>query len=39
MIKLSMPIRGSGDEAEESAFFALDELALRMAPSLRENIQ
>lgn len=39
MIKLSMPIRGSGDEAEERAFAALDELALRMAPSLRENIQ
>jgi len=39
MIKLSMPITGAGKEGEEQAFAALDDLALRMAPILRENIK
>ena len=39
MIKLSMPVTGAGIEGEEQAFAALDDLALRMAPILRQNIK
>lgn len=39
MIKLSMPITGAGEQGEEEAFSELDDLALRMAPILRENIK
>jgi len=39
MIKLSMPITGAGNEGMEQAFASLDDMALRMAPILRENIK
>ena len=39
MIKLSMPIAAPGAEGEAEAFAALDDLALRMAPILLENIK
>ncbi len=39
MIKLSMPFSSKGGFGEEQAFAALDDLALRMAPILREKIK
>ncbi|MCF6286037.1 MAG: EpsI family protein [Candidatus Hydrogenedentes bacterium] len=39
MIKLSMPVTAAGIQGEDQAFAALDDLALRMAPFLRENIK
>jgi EpsI family protein len=38
MIKLSMPI-GPGEQGEDQAFAKLDDLALRLAPILRNNIK
>jgi EpsI family protein len=39
MIKLSMPVTAAGLQGEDQAFASLDDLALRMAPFLRENIK